>query len=130
MLVLRLTFDKDVPKESRALLGSALAYFVLPVDFLPEAFMGPAGFMDDLVLALMVLSQAFGDDLEPYAAKHWSGARSIRQTLQDILGAAHSLLGHDLFEKLKNLLKRRGVDLYDDYADLGSDEPGGEPSPV
>lgn len=137
ILVLRLTFDKDVPKDSRMLLGSALAYFVLPIDLLPEAFVGAAGYMDDMILALMVLSQAFGDELEPYAAKHWSGSRSIRKTLRDILSAAHSLLGHDLYQKLQDLLARRGIDVRDDLADREADDdfepsasPEPEPSPV
>lgn len=137
ILVLRLAFDKDVPKENRMLLGSALAYFVMPIDLLPEAFTGAAGYMDDMILALMVLSQAFGDELEPYAAKHWSGSVSIRKTLHDILGAAHSLLGHDLYEKLKDLLARRGVDVRDDLADREDGDPSEpaaspdpEPAPV
>ena len=111
MLLLRLALDKDVPKEQRALVGGALAYFVLPIDLLPEAFLGPVGYVDDLVLALAMLSQAFGKELEPYAEKYWSGSRSVRSVLRDILGTAQSLLGHDVYDRLRSVLKKRGVDL-------------------
>lgn len=111
LLLLRLTLDRDVPRSTRALLGSALAYFLLPIDFLPEIFAGPTGYLDDMVLALLVLSQAFGDDLEPIAEKHWSGPHSVHTVLHDVLGAAQSLLGHDLYQRLQDTLGRHGVDV-------------------
>lgn len=113
MLLLRLALDRDVPQKTRLLLGSALVYFVVPFDFLPEAITGPAGLLDDLVLALAVLQQAFGRELEPLAEKYWSGSQPLRQVLADILAAAGSLLGYDVYERLRSLLKKRGVDLDD-----------------
>lgn len=111
ILLVRLVLDKDVPGSTRALIASTLAYFVVPIDFLPEAFVGPAGFADDLVLAVAVLSQAFGGDLEPYAEKYWSGPKKIRTVLRDLLDASHSLVGYDVHGRLRKLLAKRGVDL-------------------
>ena len=37
MLLARLSLDREVPKTARALVASTLAYFILPVDMLPEA---------------------------------------------------------------------------------------------
>ncbi|MDA8017782.1 MAG: DUF1232 domain-containing protein [Thermoanaerobaculia bacterium] len=117
IFLLRLLLDPEVPKAKRALIGSAIAYFVLPVDLLPEAMIGPAGFVDDLVLALAVLSQSFGSDLEPWAGKYWSGSQSLRKVLRDVLQSAHGLLGTDLHHKLRRALAKRGIDL-DDAADV------------
>lgn len=111
ILLARLALDKDVPKSTRAMIGGALAYFVLPVDLLPEMFLGGVGFMDDLVLATAVLAQAFGGDLEPYARKHWSGAEDLRVVLKDISETAQSLLGQNLYDRLRGLMGRRGIDL-------------------
>lgn len=113
ILLVRLTLDKSVPGATRALIGGALAYFILPFDLLPEAILGPVGYMDDLVLAAAVLSQAFGGELEPYARKHWSGDEDLRVVLKDITETAHKLLGHNLYERLKRLLGRRGIELKD-----------------
>src|SRR3954449_1993566 len=77
ILLVRLMLDKEVPGSARAMIGGAIAYFILPIDLLPEAFLGPAGYLDDLVLAVAVLAQAFGGDLEPYARKHWSGSAGL-----------------------------------------------------
>jgi uncharacterized membrane protein YkvA (DUF1232 family) len=113
ILLVRLTLDKTVPGPTRALIGGALAYFILPFDLLPEAILGPIGYLDDLVLAAAVLSQAFGGELEPYARKHWSGDEDLRTVLKDITQAARSLLGQNLYERLKNLLGRRGIEIKD-----------------
>src|SRR5436305_1081955 len=111
ILLVRLTLDKSVPGATRAMIGGALAYFILPFDLLPEAILGPVGYLDDLVLAAAVLAQAFGGDLEPYARKHWSGSEDLRVVLQDITGTAQSLLGQKVYDRLSRLLSRRGIEL-------------------
>jgi uncharacterized membrane protein YkvA (DUF1232 family) len=111
ILLVRLTLDREVPGSTRALIGGALAYFVLPFDLLPEAILGGAGYLDDLVLATAVLSQAFGGDLEPYARKHWSGSEDLRVVIRDISETAQSLLGQNLYDRLRRLMSRRGIDV-------------------
>jgi uncharacterized membrane protein YkvA (DUF1232 family) len=113
ILLVRLTLDKEVPGSARAMIGGALAYFIMPFDLLPEAILGPIGYLDDLVLAAAVLAQAFGGDLEPYARKHWSGSEDLRVVLQDITGTAQSLLGQKVYDRLRRLLSRRGIELKD-----------------
>ena len=111
MLLVRLTLDKEVPGPTRALIGGTLAYFVLPTDLLPEAIIGGAGYLDDLVLAAAVLSQAFGGDLEPYARRHWSGSEELHTVLHDLTVTANSLLGENLYARLKSVLGKRGIHL-------------------
>ena len=111
ILLVRLTLDKEVPGSVRAMIGGAIAYFILPIDLLPEAFLGTAGYLDDLVLAVAVLAQAFGGDLEPYARKHWSGSEDLRVVIRDISETAQSLLGQNLYDRLRRLLSRRGIDV-------------------
>jgi uncharacterized membrane protein YkvA (DUF1232 family) len=109
ILLVRMALDKNVPGSTRAMIGGALAYFVLPADLLPEMILGGAGFLDDVVLAAAVLSQAFGGELEPYARKHWSGAEDLRIVLKDISETAQSLLGQNLYDRLKRVMGRRGI---------------------
>jgi uncharacterized membrane protein YkvA (DUF1232 family) len=109
ILMVRLTLDKSVPRGARAMIGGALAYFILPFDLLPEALLGPIGYMDDLVLGVAVLSQVFGGELEPYARKHWSGPEDLRKVLGDVTEASQALLGVSLYGRLKKLLARRGI---------------------
>lgn len=122
VLLARLALDPEVPKPKRLLVASTLAYFVVPVDFLPEAVVGVGGFADDLVLAVAVLSQAFGRELEPYAERYWSGSKKLRTVLGDVLDAAHALVGYNVYERLKGFLAKKGVDL-----DAGAAQEAGSP---
>lgn len=108
LLLVRLVLDKEVPRPARAMIGSVLAYFLLPIDLLPEALIGGAGLLDDLVLATAVLTQVFGGELEPYAKKHWSGPDDLRQVLHDVSAAAHRILGPTLPAKIDKFLERHG----------------------
>lgn len=111
VLLLRLLLDRETPTETRSLIGGTLAYFVLPLDLLPEAFVGIGGFVDDLVLAAIVLSTVLSPELEDRARRYWSGSEDLRRTLSDVVRTADSLLGEDLFGRLKAVLRRRGVEI-------------------
>ena len=111
VLLLRLLLDRDTPSNTRALIGGALAYFVLPMDLLPEAFVGVGGFVDDLVLSAVVLSSVLSPELEQKAKAYWSGSEELRTALTDVVRTADSLLGEDLFGRLKALLERRGIEV-------------------
>jgi uncharacterized membrane protein YkvA (DUF1232 family) len=113
MLLVRLALDRQIPAGTRSLFAGALAYFVIPFDLLPEGLLGGAGFLDDLVLATAVLSQALSPAMQARASRYWSGRQELRRTLQDVIGAAHSLLGANLYGKLQALLARRGIVLPD-----------------
>ena len=60
--------------------------------------------------------------MEPYARKHWSGSEDLRVVLRDIAETAHSLLGHKLYNRLKTLLRRRGVEVPEAPEGLGEDD--------
>jgi uncharacterized membrane protein YkvA (DUF1232 family) len=111
VLLVRLALDRRVPAEARALIGGTLAYFVLPTDLFPEAVVGGVGYLDDLVIASAVLSQALGGALEPYARRYWNGDQELRQVLHDVSTSASALLGHNLYARLRRVLARRGVPL-------------------
>lgn len=111
MLLVRLSLDREVPASARALIGGAIAYFILPIDLFPEAVLGGVGYLDDLVLATAVLAHAFGGELEPHARRHWSGPEDVRKVIADVASTAHGLLGQNLYDRLAKLLSRRGIDL-------------------
>jgi uncharacterized membrane protein YkvA (DUF1232 family) len=114
VLLARLCLDREVSPASRQVIIGALVYFVTPIDLLPEAFVGLGGFLDDVVLASLVLHHSLDADLEPLAAKHWSGSQDLRRVLADVAGAAAALLGFDLSQRLKRFLARRGIRVEND----------------
>jgi uncharacterized membrane protein YkvA (DUF1232 family) len=111
ILLVRLSLDREVPAESRRLLGGALLYFLMPLDLMPEIVVGPVGYLDDLILACVVLSRALGPEVEARAAAHWNGPTELRRALTDVVRSADSLLGDGLSARLRALLARRGLEL-------------------
>jgi uncharacterized membrane protein YkvA (DUF1232 family) len=114
VLLVRLCLDRDVSSASRQLIIGALVYFLTPVDLMPEAFLGLGGFLDDVVLASLVLSHSLDAGREPLAVKHWSGNQELRVVLADVSTAGAALLGFDLYDRLRRFLLRRGIQLQDD----------------
>lgn len=60
VLLARLLLDKRVGVQSKAIAGVAVAYFITPIDFIPEALVGGVGLLDDVVLAVYALRRNFG----------------------------------------------------------------------
>lgn len=113
ILLVRMFFDRQVPQPTRALIGGALAYFVLPVDLLPEALLGFGGFLDDVVIAATVVSHILTEDMEEVVARHWSGSRRFQEVLADAARAADSLLSSRLQGRLARVLTRWGLRVSD-----------------
>ncbi len=111
MLMARLAIDPHVPSRSRSLIAGGLAYFLLPADLLPEAVLGPSGYLEDVILGLLLVERAFGRDLAPWAEAYWSGPRALRPVIGDVTAAAHAVLGENLWQRLRKALGRRGVEV-------------------
>jgi len=103
ILLWRLTTDGRVTGKDKLLLGSAVAYFIFPFDILPEALLGPMGFMDDLVFGVFVLNKILGADPQ-VVREHWSGNEDVLVTIQRVLAAADGLVGSDMVGKIKKMM--------------------------
>lgn len=104
-LLWRLVNDASVNAKNKVLLASGLAYFVFPLDIIPEAFAGPMGYMDDLVFAVFILNRMIADTDAEVLRRHWSGSGDILETIRRILGAADNMIGSDMVNKVKRLVK-------------------------
>jgi uncharacterized membrane protein YkvA (DUF1232 family) len=104
ILLWRLTSDSRVNGKDKVLLGSAVAYYVMPFDLIPEAIMGPAGYLDDLVFGVYVLNKILGSVDASILREHWSGSEDVLDTIQNVLNAAESLVGTDLVGRIKKMM--------------------------
>jgi len=109
ILVARMTLDRRVPSETRALLGGALAYFLLPIDLVPEAFVGLGGFLDDLVISSAVLQRVFDREVEALAEEHWNGSTRLREVLTSVATNTDDVLSGRGLERVKKYLASRGL---------------------
>jgi uncharacterized membrane protein YkvA (DUF1232 family) len=103
-LLCKLSIDKDVPMKEKAKLAGAIAYFVSPIDLLPEALIGPLGFVDDISLAAYVINSIMNKTDPEVVKKHWAGEEDILEVVKKILKVADEMVGQGLWKKIKKLI--------------------------
>ena len=104
-LLCKLSIDKDVPVKEKAKLAGVIAYFVSPIDLIPEAIVGPIGYIDDVSLAAYVLNQIVNNTDPEVIKRHWAGEGDVLELIQRILERADEMIGSGLWAKLKNMIK-------------------------
>jgi len=77
--------DPRVPRRSKLLLGLAIAWFVSPIDLIPE-FVPVIGPLDDAVVAALVLRAVLRRTGREIATEHWRGDPDTLQRLLRIAG--------------------------------------------
>lgn len=103
-LLCKLSIDKDVPVKEKAKLAGAIAYFVSPLDLIPEALVGPAGYVDDIALAAFVLNGIINNTSPEVVERHWAGDGNILSVIQEILRVADEMVGSGLWKKIKAMV--------------------------
>lgn len=97
-----------MPRKTKVKLGIALAYFISPIDLIPEGILGPLGYTDDLVITALVLNMMI-NETDPYLVqKHWAGEEDILILVKRIIETADQMIGGGLVNKIKALLKLSG----------------------
>jgi uncharacterized membrane protein YkvA (DUF1232 family) len=103
-LLCRLALDKRVPAAQKAKLAAAIAYFVSPLDVVPELILGPIGFLDDLAVAAYALNSVISAGQGEIAKELWAGDGDVFALIQRIVATADDLLGAGAWKKLRSLL--------------------------
>ncbi|EST53029.1 hypothetical protein T458_19155 [Brevibacillus panacihumi W25] len=107
VLLARLMLDKRVGVQSKAVAGLAVAYFISPVDFLPEAFIGGVGLLDDVILSVYALRRILADVDESIVREHWNGEEDVLGVITKVITEADNLVGQKIVAKLKDILRRK-----------------------
>lgn len=105
ILLWRLLGDSRVKGKDKILVASAVAYFISPIDLMPEAFLGPIGYLDDLVFGVYVLNHMLTTVDVNVLREHWSGSADVLQTIRRVMNAADDLVSKEVVGKLKKLAK-------------------------
>lgn len=105
ILLWRLAHDKRVSGKNKVLLGTGIAYYLFPLDVMPELFLGPLGFLDDLVFGAYILNKMLIDTEEEIVREHWSGSEDVLSMIRRVLGSADGLVSSDFAKSLKKIMK-------------------------
>lgn len=104
-LLVKLLQDPDVPQNKKLKLVTAIAYFISPIDVLPEALLGPIGYLDDLGIAAYILNDLL-NYVDPQVVKrNWVGDTDILITIKKILINVDKIIGKGIWDKVKGRVK-------------------------
>lgn len=98
VLLSRLAMDDRVPTGAKAKVAAGIAYFLSPMDLMPD-FLGPVGFLDDVLVAAWIIHTICAElnALDPSILKeHWEGEEDVLRRVTDILARAEDVLGKGL----------------------------------
>jgi len=100
-LLINLAADREVPGKFKGMLAGAIAYFILPLDLFPEALAGPAGYLDDLALAVFAVNQLINHVNPDVIRRHWAGEGDALELARSIVARADEMIGSGLVRKLR-----------------------------
>lgn len=100
MLMVRLSRDERVSHEDKSKLAGAIAYFINPLDLVPELVLGPAGLVDDVALAGYVLHDVLEHTDPSLVREHWEGDVDILDLIRQILAVADTMVGGPVWRRL------------------------------
>ena len=98
VLLSRLALDDRVSARTKAKVGTGIAYFLSPVDLVPD-LLGPVGLLDDVVVAAYIVYSICAElkALDPLILEeHWEGEGDALQRVTDIVARAEDVLGKGL----------------------------------
>lgn len=101
-LLIGLVADSDVPVKHKAALGMVLAYIFSPIDLLPEALFGPAGYTDDLALVAYCVNQLVNHIDLKIVLRHWYGRPDLLKTCRHIIAVTDEMIGSGLWRRVKS----------------------------
>lgn len=91
MLLGRLLRDARVPTAEKALFVAAIAYFIMPVDLIPDIFPF-IGQVDDIYVIALTLLRLVNRTDDRVVRQHWSGGGDIVALADSIAGIAPMFL--------------------------------------
>ena len=104
-LMWKLSTDDRVSQKSKLKLLAAIAYFISPLDLIPEAIFGPGAYVDDIALAAWVLNSLLSETDPQVIRDHWPGEEDVLEVIKKILDVADRMVGSGVWRKLKGSLK-------------------------
>jgi uncharacterized membrane protein YkvA (DUF1232 family) len=93
-LLTHLLDEPRLPNKFRPLILAAIAYFILPVDIIPEGLEGPYGYVDDIWLCAYVVDMVRKEiGLDEILTSNWDGESPLIPLLDEILVCENDLIG-------------------------------------
>ena len=98
----QLMLDERIPYEFKMKVGLVVAYFISPIDLIPEAVVGPIGYLDDVALSAGLLNKMM-EDSGDIVEEHWREVSDINllKLIKSILKVVDNLIGRGMWDRLR-----------------------------
>lgn len=92
--------EEAIDRDSRNEICSAIAYYVVPMDVIPEQIYGPYGYIDDIYITVYVLrkvAEKYGYDL---LQKVWDFPNNVKEVMDDCYEKSFEVLEEDQIDAI------------------------------
>jgi len=100
-LLTKLVIDPDIPASKKVKIAGIIAYFISPLDFLPEMLLGPIGYLDDIALTAYILNDIINEVDPKIIQRNWAGDRDVLSLVKTIIANANNMVGNGVWKKIK-----------------------------
>ncbi len=107
VLVGRLSLEKRLSVSNKLFMSAIAAYFLLPIDIVPD-FIPFVGFLDDLVVAIFALDSLFKEVDNKIILDNWSGEEDMLQLVKKIVDVANKQTSGKILKKIKDFVNFKG----------------------
>jgi uncharacterized membrane protein YkvA (DUF1232 family) len=75
--------DKNVNPDLRLEICAAIAYYVVPMDVIPEQIYGPYGYIDDIFITVYIIRKIANIFSYEYLEKKWEGEQKLELVVNE-----------------------------------------------
>lgn len=107
-LFVRLMADPRISPALKFEIAAASAYIISPIDLLPELALGPAGLIDDAIVAVVALNRVvrmMGQAGEDVLRQYWNGSEDILKVISDLLDKADRFVSGPVWNGIKSFMQ-------------------------
>lgn len=104
-LLYKISVDERTEWHTKLVVNSALAYFVIPNDVIPEEEYGATGYIDDIFLCSYVLKRIKEEVSSKPLLDNWGGEEDISELVERVFKKSKHVVG----DKSKKILALAGL---------------------
>jgi uncharacterized membrane protein YkvA (DUF1232 family) len=82
-LLTELLDEKDLTPNLRLRISAAIAYYVVPMDVIPEQIYGPYGYIDDIYITVYIIKQIGSEFGFNFLERHWEGEGKLELVVEE-----------------------------------------------
>ena len=84
--------DQDINQDLRLKICGAIAYYVVPMDVIPEEIYGPYGYIDDIFISVYVLRRIADIHGYDFLQEVWRYSNNVKDVMDDCYDHSLELL--------------------------------------